>query len=425
MSDFLRSKGIEVLSPYRAENLGVVDMVVVGNSISRGNPELEAVLERRLPFISLPDLIHQHLLAGKLPIVVSGTHGKTTTTAALTHVLHQAELSPGFLIGGLPVGWEAGFGAGQGRWFVIEGDEYDSAFFDKRPKFLHYQPQVVVLNNIEFDHADIYASLDDIFLQFRRLIQLIPGNGCLIANGDEQNLESLLNQAPCPVVTFGTSDRVQVRGEILSLIPQGMRFKIRFASGQELNGTTPLWGHHQLLNLTGAAAAAEFAGVTPDQIIMGLSDFRGVRRRLELKYSDDHRWLYDDFAHHPTAVRATLTSLRARHPDLPIIAAFEPRSNTMVKHFFQHEIAEALGLADRIIVGGLHRRERVPTDQRLDVDQIVDTLRHQGKDARHLENSDEMVNLILQDLPRRAVIVLMSNGAFSGLGGKLLEALRN
>jgi len=424
MSDFLRAQGIEVFSPYRAENLNSAQIAVIGNALSRGNPEVEAVLEKRLPYVSLPELIRAHILTDRLPIVVAGTHGKTTTTAALTQILKAAGFSPGYLIGGLPVGWDAGFHGGQGRWFAIEGDEYDSAFFDKRPKFLHYQPHVVVLNNIEFDHADIYASIEDIYLQFSRLIQLIPRNGCLVINRDESNLDVLISKALCPVRTFSLKANADVRGELVELSPEGMKFKLHLASGHELLCGTPLWGNHQLSNLIGAAAAAEFAGATPPQIAAGIAQFRGVHRRLELKFSASGRWLYDDFAHHPTAVKAALSSLRARHPGIFLAAAFEPRSNTMVRNFFQSEMPAALSLADRVVLGGIHRRDRIPADQRLDVSRIVADLRAERKEAHCCNDADKAVGLLLRDLPPQAVIVLMSNGAFSGLCARILERLR-
>jgi len=422
MSDFLRSRGIEIRSPYRAENVPSVDTAVIGNALSRNNPEVEAVLEKRIPFVSLPELIHSQILQSKLPIVVAGTHGKTTTSAILAHILLQAGFSPGYMIGGLPMGWSSGFEAGSGRWFVIEGDEYDSAFFDKRPKFLHYQPQVVVLNNVEFDHADIYSSLEEIYTQFARLVQLIPRNGCLLVNADEPGLEGFPERAPCPAITFGTNAEADVRGEITEITSEGMEIRLGFASGRELVCTAPLWGDHQLSNLLSAAAAAEFTGVPPEKIAAAIATFPGIRRRMELKYSDGHRWIYDDFAHHPTAIKAVLTSLKKRHPEIQIVAVLEPRSNTMVRNFFQDEIVEALQPADRVIIGSIHRRDGIPPDERLNVDRVIERLRLGGKEAFYEEDIDEIVALLQKKTPRDAVIVMLSNGAFSGLMGKLLAS---
>jgi len=424
ISDFLKAQGIEIRAPYRADNLDGAGLAVIGNALSRGNPEVEAILERRLPFVSLPQLLHQRILAWKNPIVVAGTHGKTTTTAALAQILQTAGLSPGYMIGGLPVGWKSGFAAGEGRWFAIEGDEYDTAFFDKRPKFLHYQPRVVLLNNIEFDHADIYSGLEEIYTQFARLIQLLPRHGCLMVNGDESNLDFLIQKAPCRVVRFGLQPTADVRAENVELTPEGIRFKLHLSSGQEIQCATALWGDHQLRNLVGAAAASEFAGVSADQIVKGIAAFRGVQRRLELKYHRRGLWVYDDFAHHPTAVKATLASLRARHPQAYLAAAFEPRSNTMVRHYFQGEIGEALSLADRIVIGGVHRADKIAPEQRLDVEQIVQELRGRGREADSNTDADHLAEVLTKDLPEEAVIVLMSNGAFSGLCGKLLERLK-
>jgi UDP-N-acetylmuramate: L-alanyl-gamma-D-glutamyl-meso-diaminopimelate ligase len=424
MSDFLQSRGIPVLTPYRSENLEAAETVVIGNALSRGNPEVETVLEKRLPFLSLPELIHTRLLRERLPIVVSGTHGKTTTSAALAHILREGGLSPGYMIGGLPIGWDSGFDAGSGRWFVIEGDEYDSAFFDKRPKFLHYQPQVVILNNIEFDHADIYASLDELFLQFRRLIQLLPKNGLLLANADESNLEPLLGSAPCAVRTFGLHPSAMIRSQMLEITAEGMKFRLRFASGEERVCATTLWGQHQLQNLTAAAAAAEYAGVSPDAIPAAVAGFRGVRRRLELKFRARDVWLYEDFAHHPTAVKAALSSLKVRHPNARIVAAFEPRSNTMARNFFQSEIVEALSIADKIAVGAVHRKERIPARERLDTERIAEELRRAGKAALASDMVEEIVEFMLQKPAGETVWIYMTNGAFSGLPERILDALQ-
>ncbi|HEX7342800.1 MAG TPA: Mur ligase family protein [bacterium] len=423
ISDFLKAQGIDIRTPYRAENLDGAGMAVIGNALSRGNPEVETILERRLPFTSLPELLHQRILALKYPIVVAGTHGKTTTTAALAQILISAGLSPGYLIGGLPVGWNSGFRAGEGQWFAIEGDEYDTAFFDKRPKFLHYQPQAVLLNNIEFDHADIYSNLGEIYIQFGRLIQLLPRNGCLAVNGDESNLDFLIQKAPCRAVSFGLNAKASVHAENVEMTPEGMQFRLRLADGQQTSCRSSLWGDHQLRNLIGAAAAAEFAGVAPDQIVKGIAAFRGVQRRLELKHHQNGLWIYDDFAHHPTAIRATLSSLRLRHPKAYLAAAFEPRSNTMVRNYFQREVGQALSLADRIVVGGIHRAEKIPAEQRLNVERIVQELRSDGREAHLYADVDRLADVLTKDLPKEAVIVLMSNGAFSGLCGKLLERL--
>ncbi len=424
MSDFLQSRGIPVLTPYRSENLEAAEAVVIGNALSRGNPEVETVLEKRLPYLSLPELIHTRLLKDKLPIVVAGTHGKTTTSAALAHILREGRFSPGYLIGGLPIGWDSGFEAGDGSWFVIEGDEYDTAFFDKRPKFLHYQPQVVILNNIEFDHADIYSSLDELFLQFRRLIQLLPRNGLLLANADEPNLEPLMRTAPCAVRTFGTRSSAMIQSQILDISAEGMKFQLRFASGEERICSTTLWGRHQLLNLTAASAAAEFAGLSPDDIAAAVADFKGVRRRLELKFQAQGAWLYEDFAHHPTAVKAALTSLKVRHPKARIVAAFEPRSNTMARNFFQKEIVEALKFADKVAIGAVHRKERIPDRERLDTIRIAEELRRSGKESLASDSVEEILAFMTQESEDETVWIYMTNGAFSGLPEMILKALR-
>jgi len=423
MSDFLQSQGVEVRTPYDAANLTSADTVVIGNALSRGNPEVEAALEKRIPFVSLPELIHDEIIAGKLPAVVAGTHGKTTTTAALASIFKRAGLCGGYMMGGLPIDWDQGFAVESGSWFAIEGDEYDSAFFDKRPKFLHYRPQLVLLNAIEFDHADIYTSLDDIFIQFRRLIKLIPRNGCLVASADDPALRPLMEEAPCPVVPFGRGTTAKVKSEFIELTPTGTKFRLRLASGREIECETPLWGDHQLSNLTGAAAAAEFAGATSEDIAAGIASFHGIRRRLELKFEDGRRWVYDDFAHHPTAVKAAILALRKRHPNLPIFAAFEPRSNTMVRRRFQAELTEALLLADGIAIGEIHRIEMIPKEDRLDAADIMGRLSAAGKEVCEEYDADSIARWLTEKLPPEAVILTMSNGAFSGLVKRLIERL--
>lgn len=423
MSDFLQQQGIEISAPYRAENIEGAEAVVIGNALSRGNPEVEATLRKRIPFLSLPELIHAEILRDKLPVVVAGTHGKTTTTAAVTHILTDVGLSPGYMVGGLPIGWDAGFQVGSGRWFVIEGDEYDTAFFDKRPKFLHYQPQIALLNNLEFDHADIYSTLSDITVQFERLVNLIPENGNLVINAEDPGVVALARKAHAPVITFGLDQPAEVQGRLINIDETGMEFGLRFGSEPEQRVTTKLWGRHQLFNLVGAAAAARQCGASPEGICQALTTFAGVQRRLELKFTDGRRWLYDDFAHHPTAIRATLESLRNRHKGVPIIAAFEPRSNTMVRRHFQKELADALILADYIALGKVHRPEKIPLEERLNSRQVIEKIQANGKPAFHDEDVEALAAWIIDHTPDHAVIVVMSNGAFSGLVGLLKKRL--
>ncbi|TKJ38563.1 hypothetical protein CEE37_12430 [candidate division LCP-89 bacterium B3_LCP] len=428
MSDFLGSRGIKILTPFHEANINPADTVVIGNALSRGNPEVEAVLEKRFPYLSLPELIRIEILTKKLPAVITGTHGKTTTSAILTHIFEHAGLQPGYMIGGLPVGKETGFATGSGKWFVIEGDEYDCAFFDKRPKFLHYRPHIAVVNNVEFDHADIYSSYDEIVLQFQRLVKLVPQSGCLILNGDWTGLDTLRKDALCNVVTFGRGTNIDVQSELIKVSSKGMEFALNYTSGDREICTTSLWGEHQLANITGAAAAAEFAGISPAMIGEAISSFKGVQRRLELKYRDDKFWLYDDFAHHPTAVAAALRSVKSRHPGLPVIAAFEPRSNTMTRRVLQNEIAAALELADFVAIGGVHRSEIIPENDRLDVENVADHLINAGKTTIYSSDVNQLADWIVEKSADEAVIVTMSSGSFQGIVPLIrnrLEKLRN
>lgn len=425
MSTFLESRGISILSPFTADHIVSADIVVVGNAISRGNPELEAALERRLTCISLPQLIQQEILKHKLPAVVSGTHGKTTTTAALAFMLQAGSRFGGSLVGGIPVGWDSGFQVSEGDWFAIEGDEYDTAFFDKRPKFLHYQPQLAIINNIEFDHADIYASYEEILKQFGYLVRIIPRNGCLILNADQPGLAKLADEAHCQVVTYGQSEASQVRGTDVQLTPDGMSFTLRFASGESRVCQTALWGDHQLANLLAASAAAEFAGVSPADIVSGMAAFKGVRRRLELKYCDGNSWVYDDFAHHPTAIRMTLETLKKRHPGVPLIAAFEPRSNTMVRKRLEQDLINALSLADMAALGPIHRSAKIPAEDRLSLEHILISLRDKDISAFQSDDAHELCARMLESAPSGAVYIVMSSGSFLGLVDYLVNCIEN
>jgi len=425
MSTFLEAQGISILSPFKADHIKSADCIVVGNAMSRGNPEVEAALDQRLPLISLPQLIHQEILKHKLPAVVSGTHGKTTTTAALAFLLEAGEQFGGSMVGGLPTGWDSGFRIADGSWFAIEGDEYDTAFFDKRPKFLHYQPQLVIINNIEFDHADIYGSYDDILKQFKLLVRLIPQSGCLVLNADQPNLKDLTQDAFCQVVTYGRSEASQVRGSKAAFTADGMEFTLRFKSGESRLCRTALWGNHQLSNLIAASAAAEFVGVSADKIVHGISSFKGVRRRLELRHHKDNYWIYDDFAHHPTAIRFTLETLRKRHPDLPLIAAFEPRSNTMVRKRLEKELINALSLADAAAIGPIHRSDKIPQKDRLSLEHILKSLRDKSITNFQSADVDELADRMISEAKNGAVFAVMSSGSFMDLINKLISCIQD
>jgi UDP-N-acetylmuramate: L-alanyl-gamma-D-glutamyl-meso-diaminopimelate ligase len=390
MSDFLRDKGLAVLDGYRPENLEPApDLTVVGNALSRGNPEIEALLDRRLPYCSLPDFLREHFFRGRRVTAVCGTHGKTTITTLLAWLLESAGRSPTFLAGGVALNFDGGYRLGTGEDFVIEGDEYDTAFFDKRSKFLGYRPHNVVLANIEFDHADIFASLEDYTLAFRRLVNLVPGNGFLVLNAADPLVREVA--APC-------------RGRAIPVAP-----------ADPAPWDFPLPGAHFRLDAQLAAAAAAALGLDADEIVRGMASYRGVKRRLEAIFSGGGVTLYDDFAHHPTAIRLDLETLRAKHPGARIRALFEPRSNTLRRAIFQAALAAAFADADEVIVGAVHRAAQLADGERLDPQRLVREIAAGGRPARQIEDVGAIVAAVLDDLRPGDVVAVLSNGAFGGL----------
>jgi len=351
MSTFLEERGMEA-KPFAEANLAhKPDLIVIGNAISRGNPEAEFALEQKLDYCSLPELLKHQFLRGKRSLVVTGTHGKTTTASLLAWLLEHNGLNPGYLIGGIPNNLGQGARFTDSDWFVIEGDEYDTAFFDKRSKFVHYLPEAVVINNLEFDHADIFGSLAEIQTSFQRLINIIPRNGLLLANGDDANLEPLLGIGHCPVRRFGLGDHCDERAGDLAYNSNGSEFR--------LGDTTfriPMSGELNVRNALAALSLARYAGLSDGQIQSGFDTFKGIRRRMEIRGEAGGVTVIDDFAHHPTAIRETLKALGQRFPDRRIWAIFEPRSNTTRRNHFQSELAEALRLAKRVVVAGRKAR---------------------------------------------------------------------
>ncbi|MCP5521439.1 MAG: UDP-N-acetylmuramate:L-alanyl-gamma-D-glutamyl-meso-diaminopimelate ligase [Verrucomicrobiales bacterium] len=417
MSDFLASRGIPIRTPYAASNLDPApDLVVIGNAISRGNPEAEAALARRLRFCSLPELLREFFIRGRRSLVVAGTHGKTTTTSLLAWVFESAGLNPSYLIGGIPLNFGAGARFSDSEWFIIEGDEYDTAFFDKRSKFVHYLPEVAILNNLEFDHADIFDDLAAVQRTFTHLIRIVPGNGLLLANGDDDNLRKLINVSFCPVRRFGFGGDSDFRAENVALSGAHSEF--------DLGGTRfrlPMTGRHNVANALAVAACARHCGLSDTQIQAGFDTFKGIRRRLEVRGQAGGITVIDDFAHHPTAIRETLAALRVRFPESRLWAVFEPRSNTTRRNVLQNELTAALGLADCAVIAAVARANLLPPDQRLDVDRVVEELTRAGRRAWHLAGADEIVELIAPQAKPGDVVAVLSNGGFGGIHDKLLQ----
>jgi len=419
MSDFLRGQGITITEGYKEENIpSDTDVVIIGNAISRGNPEAEAALDRKLLYHSLPEVMKEFFLRGKRNFVVSGTHGKTTTSSMLTWVFKNAGRDPGYMIGGLPKNLGCGAFFTDSDINVLEGDEYDTAFFDKRSKFLHYLPECVVVNNIEFDHADIYNSLDEIKLTFRRLLNIVPRGGRAFVNGDEKNCLDVSDKAPCPVTSVGFGEGCGLRIENLnyetdrsSFTLGGIPYSIRMT------------GEFNVRNAAMAAAAATFAGLTADEIRDGLESFDGVARRQELKGEVNGIKVIDDFAHHPTAIRLAVQSLRQRHPESRLWILFEPRSNTTRRAVFQTELAESLALADFAVVAALTDIHKIPENDRLNPDKLSSDIASLGGKAWYLADVDAIVAKVSELAEPGDIIAVLSNGGFGGIHQKLLAAL--
>ena len=419
MSDFLRAQAIPIADGYREENIPAdAEVVVIGNAISRGNPEAEAALERKLLYQSLPEVLKDFFLRGKRNFVVSGTHGKTTTAAMLAWLLRRAGRDPGFLIGGLPKNLGCGACFTDSEFTVLEGDEYDTAFFDKRSKFLHYLPECVVINNIEFDHADIFASLDDIKLTFHRLLNIVPRNGMALINGDDPNCLEVAAGAPCPVLSVGFSPSCDQRIENVSYQTHCSAFTL----GGQLY-SLPMTGEFNVRNAAMAAAAARFAGLTPEEIRDGLQHFEGVARRQELRGEARGIKVIDDFAHHPTAIRLAVQSLRQRYPQSRLWVVFEPRSNTTRRAVFQTPLAEALALADFSLIAAIPDLHKIPPHDRLNPAQLAADIARLGGTAHYLPDLESIVALVQQQAVSGDVIAVLSNGGFGGIHQKLLEAL--
>lgn len=419
MSEFLAARGIPVQTPYAEANLAHrPDLIVVGNAISRGNPEVERVLEQRLRHCSLPELLKEFFLRERRCLVVAGTHGKTTTTSLLAWVFEQAGRHPSFLIGGLPRNLGQGARFTDSEWFILEGDEYDTAFFDKRGKFVHYQPEVAILNNLEFDHADIFPNLAAIQNSFRHFIRLVPRNGLILANGDDPNLAPLLDFPHSPIRRFGLGEANDLRAADLDLRGDGTVFSLGSA-----RFWVPLVGRFNALNALAVAACARHCGLSDTEIQGGFDSFLGVARRMEVRGEAGGVVVIDDFGHHHTAIRETLAGIRLRWPDRRVWAVFEPRTNTTRRNVFQRELAEAFTDADAVVIAAVARLEQLVPAERLNPEQLVRDLEAAGKSAAYLPTVEAIVDHVTNQARPGDVIVVFSNGGFGDIHRKLLERM--
>ncbi len=429
MSTSLESLGIPVAQPFAETNLDPrPDLVVVGNALSRGNVELERVLDERIPFCSLPQILHDEFLVGKEVLVVSGTHGKTTTTSMLAWIFETAGLQPSFLIGGIAENFGRSFGLGDGKHFILEGDEYDTAFFDKGPKFLHYFPDSLILTSVEFDHADIYKDLDAVETAFKRLVNLVPRRGRIVAfdSGDasSESLNRCLQKAFCPVERYGVSDRANWKIANLKLDTERTSWSLLRDAKPWADFEFPLGGEYNVWNATAAAALAANYEISKDAIANALKTFRSVKRRLEVKAEVNRITIIDDFAHHPTAIEQTILALRARYPKSRLWVVLEPRSNTLRRNVLQDALARSLALADQVVIASIFKSEAIPEAERLDLNRVISEIQKHGKQARILADADAIVNAIAPELRERDVVAILSNGGFGGIYEKLPQRLR-
>ena len=430
MSTYLDSLGIPILEGYTGEHLETFrpDLVIIGNAIARTNAEAEAVLERDLPYLSMPEAIHELFISGKHSIVVTGTHGKTTTTSLMAWLLESAGRDPSYMVGGIPVNFGHNFKLGDGDHFVIEGDEYNTAFFDRGPKFLHYQADSLIINNIEFDHADIYDNLESIIEAFRQAVIALGPEDRVIANGDDANVGRLRGETRAEWITFGFGEECDVRASEVSFTTEGARFRVDWKGERWAEFTTTMSGRHNVANALADLAVGRLLGLSAAELQEGLGSFRGIKRRMEVRGIERGVTVIDDFAHHPTAVETTLQGARESYPGRRIWALFEPRSISAARKEFEEGYERSFRVADRVIVGPIFHKTRFETryglDKMMDVPAIVARLGESGVPSRHLDDFDEIAETVADEAEEGDVVIVMSSGAFGGVHTRILDRLR-
>lgn len=430
MSTYLESLRIPVLEGYTREHLETFrpDVVVIGNVASRNNPEAEATLAADLPYTSMPEAIYELFIKGKHSVVVAGTHGKTTTTSLMAWVLEAAGRDPSMVVGGIPLNFNQNFKLGNGPDFAIEGDEYNTSFFDKGAKFFHYGANTLIVNNIEFDHADIYADLDAIIEAFRKGVRLVAPGDTIVANGDDPNVAKLRNDARARWITFGTKREDTISFDDVEFAPDTTSFTAFWEGKEWARFQTTLSGRHNVLNALAVAAVARLRGVSAEKIQKGFETFQGIKRRMEVRGIERGVTVIDDFAHHPTAIATTLNGAHRRYPGRRLWALFEPRSISSSRKEFEPGYIDAFHEADRVVIGPIFHRDRYEQryglDKMMSVPAIVDRLNKDGIPAQQMNDIDEIARLVARESKPDDVVVVMSSGAFGGVHGKILEELR-
>jgi len=418
MSDFLRAKGVAITEGYAPDGIPNGALIVVGNAMTRGNPAVESVLNRKLLYLSMPEVLKRFVLPGRHNLVVTGTHGKTTTTSILAWIFESAGRAPGYLIGGIPANLGQGACLRDSKYFIIEGDEYDTAFFDKRSKFVHYLPELVIVNNIEFDHADIYRDLDEIKTSFRRLLNIVPSEGMVLVNGDDPNCLDVARQCPAPLVEVGFSPNAGNPIKNVTHTAKGSAFQL-FGERFEI----PLVGDFNVRNAAMAISAAHYYGISCDEIRAALISFQGIKRRQEVRGTVRGITVIDDFGHHPTAIRETLAGLRGRYGAARLWAIFEPRSNTTRRAVFQHTLPAAFEHADGVFIAKVARLDQLPENDRLDPERVVADIAATSKPAFYEPTAADIVSRLKPLAQTGDVVVVFSNGGFDGIHQKLLDDL--
>jgi UDP-N-acetylmuramate: L-alanyl-gamma-D-glutamyl-meso-diaminopimelate ligase len=424
MSDFLENLAIPVQEGYRAENLSPMpDLVIVGNVISRQNPEAVQLGFLDIPYISMPQAFGEFAFKDKTSIVIAGTHGKTTTSSLASHVLEKAGLDPGFMIGGIVKNFQSSFKLGKGPHFVIEGDEYDTAFFDKGPKFLHYSPKIVILTSIEFDHADIFRDLNHVVETFRRLIAIIPPEGLLIANGDDRIVMAEAEKARCRVITYGLNEGAQWRALNISNRDGATNFEVMKDGKSYSSFVTPMYGDYNISNLLSIVALAEHLKIDNSVLYDACMEFKGVKRRQEIRGEKGGILVLDDFAHHPTAVEKTIEAVKKRYDGRRLLAVFEPRSNSSRRNVFQEKYSLAFDKADLVFIPDPVLMEKIPMEERFSSMRLVESLNERHVKAQHFSDSQHLLDALVSEARSGDVILIMSNGSFDNIHDKLLERL--
>ena len=426
ISEMLSECGINVNIGYKQDNVVNADLVIIGNAVSRGNVEVEYVLNEGMPYLSMAGALYIFFLKDKEVISVSGTHGKTTTSALIAHILDYGGYSPSFFVGGVLKNYDANFRLGNGDYFVVEGDEYDSAFFEKIPKFILYRPRHLILTSLEFDHADIYNSMDEVELWFKRLVNIIPANGKIVFSGGYPVLYEITEGSLSECHSFGKGD-CDFSYEFMGFSGDYSRLRILSKGYGDIELETKLFGEFNFTNITAAVSMALMLGINKLHIQSAVASFEGVKRRQELIFNKGKIKIYEDFAHHPTAIRSVIEGMRARYPKSCIWAIYEPRSATSRRNIFQNELPGSFNNADKVIIKSPYKPSSIPETDRIDIDDVLDVMIKNGRDARLFDCVDDIVNYVFKEIDpeRDNLIVIMSNGGFDGIYGKMIKRASN